>query len=253
MGFVRTPQEIERATQVLSAPSFVNGRVLLVSYLADPLVLERVIPPPLLPGSRPRVTVQVGEWESNCVGSFTGGSVLIAVRHGDESGDYPLAMWMNSGPSVMFGREVFGEPKKLCASELSKSGDRARGWVERHGVRLLDLHAELKGHQQLGEVSGVVFNVKAQMSASGIGLDGDATLTRMSFVTRLRVHRSAAASAKIESSPHDPLDELGLVEPRGARYIEGDQTAMCEEIGTIPAVDFLPFHLGRADDWTALG
>jgi acetoacetate decarboxylase len=252
VGLVKTPQEVVCATALLSAPSFFNGRVLVVSYAADRELIERLIPPPLVPGDRSRLTVSVGGWESNCVGSFTGGSVMVSVRHGDEAGDYPVAMWMNSWPSIMFGRDVFGEPKKLCTSEIFRHGDRARGWVERHGSRLLDLDAELQEEQQLGEVSGVVFNVKAQMSAAGTGLAGDATITKMTFTTTLRVHRAASATVVIEPSRHDPLDELGLGEPRGTRYIEGEQVARCEEVGTIPAADFLPYYLGRADDWTAL-
>jgi len=252
MGFVKTPAEVERLQALLHAPRFHDGRVLLAVFLTDPHALAAVLPPPLQLGRRPRVTVQVCEWESECVGAFKGGSVLVSARLGDEAGDYPLAMWMDSGPSVLFGRDLFGEPKKLCAAALEREGDRFHGWIDRHGRRIVEMRATLGAEHPPGSAPGTVFNVKAQMAAGGIGLAGDATITRMAVQTDLRVHRDADVELTLRGSPHDPLDELPVLEPLGGRYLEGDQEATCAEVGTIPAGVFLPFHLGRSDDPDAL-
>ena len=37
-----------------------------------------------------------------------------------------------------------------------------------------------------------------------------------------------------------------------ATFSEHDIVARCEPVAEVPALDFLPYHHGRADDWLAL-
>src|ERR1700675_4218320 len=143
MGFVKQPEEIARIEQALAHPRFVNGEMLSVDFLTDPGVLAHVLPPPLEPADEPRVTAMVGRWQSNCVGDFYGGAIYVAARHGDIEGNYVLAMYMNGDVPIIVGGGLFGGPKKLAQSGLYRRGDHFSGWVDRGGVRLMELRADM--------------------------------------------------------------------------------------------------------------
>src|SRR3954469_2017002 len=143
MGFVKQPDEISKIEHALSHPRFVNGEMLSVDFLTEPGVVEQILPPPLQPADEPRITAMVGRWQSNCVGDFFGGAIYVAARHDGIDGDYVLAMYMDNDVPTIYGRDLFGEPKKIADSALLRRGEGFRGWVERGGVRIIELQGEM--------------------------------------------------------------------------------------------------------------
>src|SRR5690349_15380443 len=112
MGFVKSAEEIARIEHALSHPRFVNGEMLSVEFLTDEAFVAEVLPPPLEPGDTPRVSAMVGRWQSNCVGDFHGGAIYVSARYDGVDGDYVLAMFMDGDVPTIYGRDLFGEPKK---------------------------------------------------------------------------------------------------------------------------------------------
>jgi acetoacetate decarboxylase len=251
MGFVRTPEEVARITATLGQPRFVNAEMLMVDFLTTPDTAASVLPPGLDP-TTPRVTAMVGRWRSNCVGDFEGGAIYVAARHRDIVGDYVLAMYITTNEAITFGRELFGEPKKQATSRLYRSDTRMCGWIERNGTRLFELDADLTSALAPAVVVGTNFNFKALLATDGHGLEHDAVLTVAEFENTLQVNRAGAGTVRLSGTVHDPLDELEVVEVLGARYIEGELAARARSIAAIPADDFLPYALGRMDDWSKL-
>src|SRR5882724_3206463 len=143
MGFVKNAEEIARIEHALSHPRFVNGEMLSVDFLSEPEFVAAVLPPPLEPAEAPAITAMVGRWQSNCVGDFHGGAIYVAARHDDVDGAYVLAMYMDGDVPTIYGRDLFGEPKKLAQSQVHRRGDQHNAWLERGGVRLIELRAEL--------------------------------------------------------------------------------------------------------------
>jgi acetoacetate decarboxylase len=252
MGLVRTAEEIERIQATFANPRFVSAEMLTVDFLTQPETVAHVLPPPLEPAAEPRVTAMVGRWQSNCVGDFTGGALYVAARFGEIEADYVLAMYMDTFESIAFGRELFGEPKKQAATRLHRRGSHAVGHVERHGVRLIELEAELGENTGPVQVKGANFNVKALPATDGVGLEDDAVLTLAEFDNPLDVVREGTGTVRLRGTVHDPLDELEIVEVLRATYIEGDLISRARSLIRIPAEDFLPYALGRMDDWSAL-
>ena len=252
MGFVKTPEEISRIEHALRFPRFVNGEMLAVDFLTEPEFIAAVLPPPLEPAQTPRVTAMVGRWQSNCVGDFYGGAIYVAAHHDGVNGDYVLAMFMDGDVPMIYGRDLFGEPKKLARSGLYRRGDHFSGWVERGGERLIELRADVPEDLGSSEAEGVNFNFKARPAANGIGLQEDAILTRATFQTLVRSARQGSGSVVLRGTIHDPLDELPVVSVLRGAYVECDLLARCESIATVAADTFLPYHHGRHDDWSAL-
>jgi acetoacetate decarboxylase len=252
MGFVKTPEEIARIEQALRHPRFVNGEMLNVDFLTEPEFVAAVLPPPLEPADTPRVTAMVGRWQSNCVGDFYGGAIYVAARHDGVDGDYVLAMFMDGDVPTIYGRDLFGEPKKLAESGLYRSGDHFSGWVDRGGVRLMELRADVPEDLGASEGEGVNFNFKARPAANGVGLQEDAILTRANFQASVRTARHGSGSVVLRGTVHDPLDEIPIVSVLRGRFVECDLIAKCESIATVSGEIFAPYHHGRHDDWSVL-
>ena len=60
-------------------------------------------------------------------------AISVACAHGDEEGWYSLVMPMTTERSLIGGREVFGEPKKLAEVVVDRDGEHVAG--TRHPAR----------------------------------------------------------------------------------------------------------------------
>jgi acetoacetate decarboxylase len=252
VGFVKTATEVAAIERVQAEPHFVAGTRLTVEFHTDPDTYRRLLPPPLEPADEPLVVAGIGRWSSNCVGDYAGGSISLAARHRGVTGGFAVAMWMDSEPSIAFGREVFGEPKKFAASGLTHEGDGCRAWIERHGVRLVDLAAELGEDLGPSQTERVAFNYRSRTAADGVGLDGPAVLTESTFVTTIHSRREGVGSVSMTGTVHDPVDEIPIVSVLRAELQEHDLVARCRAVATVPPAEFLAFHHGRTDNILAL-
>jgi acetoacetate decarboxylase len=252
VGFVKTPEEIAAIERALHEPHFVRGERFMVSFLTEPETYRRLLPPPLRPADQPLVVVGIGRWRSNCVGDYAGGSISLAARHNGVDGGFAVAMWMDSEASVSFGREVFGEPKKLAAANLFHSDDRAEAWIERMGVRLVHLQGDLGPELGRSRQDRIAFNIRSRAAVDGIGLDGPAVLTAATMRTEISSRRVGSGRIELRGTVHDPVDELQVVSVLGCEYQQQSIIASCAAIDTIPAAEFLPFHYGRTDNYAAL-
>jgi acetoacetate decarboxylase len=252
MGFVKSAEEIERIEHALSHPRFVNGEMFSVDFLTDEAVVAQILPPPLEPADTPRITAMVGRWQSNCVGDFHGGAIYVSSRYNGVDGDYVLAMYMDGDVPTIYGRDLFGEPKKLATSQLHRHGDACNGWVDRNGVRIIELNGIVDQQGEPFEAEGVNFNFKARPAADGHGLEEDAILTQATFETKATTVREGTGTVTLRGTVHDPLDELPVREVLRAAFLECDLIASCQAVATTPKDVFLPYHHGRHDDWSAL-
>jgi len=253
MGYVKSQDEIARIQHALHAPRFVNAQMLSVDFLTEPATLDRILPPGFSQGDEPLVTAMIGRWQSNCVGDFYGGAIYIAARFGDLAGGYVLAMYMDNDTPTIYGRDLFGEPKKIAHSNVFRRGNMFNGVVRRDGVELIALTADCPTDLGPAEVQGGNFNIKARPAADGIGLEEDAIVTYATFDNVLRVHLEGTGTVTLRGTVHDPLDELEVVSVVRGAYIEGDLIAANRKVGRIPADAFVPYFYARhGDDWSAL-
>jgi len=260
MAFVKTADEVKQISAVLQAPRFTNAQRGYLAFRSDPDFIAEVLPPGLEPGAEPLITVTVGEFGSNCVGDFLGATISLAARHGQTDGAtngatdgaYVLTMFMNTDHAIIFGRDLFGEPKKHAEISLNMIGHQFRGTVNRLGVRLVDLSISLGDDSGPARSQANSFNIKAQPAANGIGLEADAVITLAAFTNDLSVNRAGQGTLILGGGIHDPLTDIPINEIVAAGYVEGDLSASVSVIDTIPAEVFLPYAYGRLDHWPAL-
>jgi acetoacetate decarboxylase len=251
MGFVKTAAEIDRLREVLATAHFVGGEMLGVTFRTDPDAIARVLPPGLEPDDEPVARVVVGRWRSNSVGDFQGGALYLSARREGVVADYVVSMFMDTDVPMIFGRDLYGEPKKLARVTLARQSHRASGWIERGGVRLIEIDALLGEDRGPAEATSGNFNVKALLAADGQSLMSDAQITYAAYTSISHVRRPLSdIRLSVRGTAHDPLDEFPVREVLSGSYTEGDMTATCSVVGTIAAADFFPFALGRLDDYS---
>jgi len=161
-------------------------------------------------------------------------------------------MYGSTDAAIIFGRGLFGEPKKQATVGLNRQGTKMRGWVERHGTRLIGIKADLTNDVGPAKVGGKNFNIKAVPATKGDGPEDDAILALAEFENDLKLNWTGQGSCTLCAGSLDPLDEIEVKEVLGASYFEGDMDSHARSIARISAADYLPYYYGRLDDWSLL-
>jgi acetoacetate decarboxylase len=253
MGFVKTREEIARIQATLAEPHFFSAQMLTIQYLTKPEIIQHVLPPGLQPTEQPLVTAMVGRWgRSNCVHAFAGGALYVQARHKDYVGDYCLAMPMSTDAAIVFGRELFGEPKKQATTTLERNGNTLTGSCVRYGKPIISIEAALQKKENTTEGGFANFHYKYLPKSDGQGLEWDPVLVMATFKVKLTLAEKGTGKLTLGNTMHDPLGEIEIVQLLDASYTEGDIYSRCQTLAQINAAEFLPYAYGKIDDWTAL-
>lgn len=253
--FVKSPAQIARLQDAFAAPAFLDIVSLGISFESDPEVLAELLPPPLTLAGDARVTVSVSEIrQSNCVGPFNGAQVAIPCDFRGEEGFYCVTMPMSTDTAVIFGRELYAEPKKLAEISLrvDESG-RARGTVTRHGVTYIELRGAFDDVPSVVErpYTDYHYYVKYMPSADGRGFAHDPELVRVTHRGLTRSITRGNATITFRESPHDPIIDIPVLSVLGATLSEGETHTQAEIVSKLNPVAFMPYAFGKMDDLTA--
>lgn len=250
--FPRSSEELADYEQRLTRPRFGPGRRLTVEFEMDREQYLALLPPPMEAVEGSVAVVGIGEWSSNCVGAYNGGSISLIASYGGVVGGVALNMWMDSEPAVQFGRDVLGEPKKIAKTGFELTGQGVEAWIERGGVRIVELRAELGAELGASQADRFSYNFRSRQSVDGFNLTDPVTLTRTTFSTDVTSRRRGSGTMTLRSTAHDPLGRIKVVRLLSAEYQEHDIIANTQAVGTISAEEYLPFHYGKQDEITSL-
>ncbi|MEZ5855149.1 MAG: acetoacetate decarboxylase [Hyphomicrobiaceae bacterium] len=115
---------------------FVNREFFVITYRTDPARLRAVVPEPL-EVDEPLVKFEfIRMPDSTGFGDYTESGQVIPVRLGAERGSYTHAMYLNDGPPIFGGRELWGFPKKLAQPSLAVERDTLLGTLDDGPVRV---------------------------------------------------------------------------------------------------------------------
>ncbi len=125
-----------------------NQEGLYLSFLTDPAVIARLLPPPLKPFSMPVVTLSIAHVKNPSFADDYYEAILgVYAMHGKDLGLYPLSLLLG-GPgaemAVQLGRDNGSIPKKLGAEFVIRQTDKTiTASVSRRGVQLIEAKLEL--------------------------------------------------------------------------------------------------------------
>jgi acetoacetate decarboxylase len=252
--YVKSAEEIRDLLQRHAEPAFLDRRGLAIQFETEPEFVRAVLPPPLEPAERPLASVGLSAFgASNCVGPFNGGAITVRCRYGDLEGQYCITMPMNTDTAVIYGRELYAEPKKLAAVTVEREGNRARATVARLGITTIALTADLTEPIPDGSSEVNNFYFKFTIRADGTGLDHDPLLVCVRTTSTVRNAMRGTGTITFAESRHDPVSDIPIVRVLGASWSEGDTFTRGRTLTSVPADAFLPYAFGKMDDLAFLG
>ena len=155
----------------LTSPAFPPGRYrfidreyLIITYRTDPEALEKVVPA-LLTFDEPLVKYEfIRLPDSTGFGNYTESGQVIPVKFNGGDGGYTHAMFLNDGPPIYGGRELWGFPKKYAQPSLGVDKDTLIGTLNYGPVRIASGTMGFK-HQALDPENGARGPRQAELSA----------------------------------------------------------------------------------------
>ncbi|MET0431092.1 MAG: acetoacetate decarboxylase [Hyphomicrobium sp.] len=115
---------------------FVNREYLIIAYRTDREALEKVVPEPLT-FDEPIVKYEfIRMPDSTGFGDYTESGQVIPVKFNGVAGGYTHAMFLNDGPPIFGGRELWGFPKKYATPTLGHDTDTLVGTLDYGRVRV---------------------------------------------------------------------------------------------------------------------
>ena len=117
---------------------FVNREYLIITYRTDPARLRALVPEPLeIDERRPLVKYEfIRMPDSTGFGDYTESGQVIPVTFRGRAGAYSHCMFLNDGPPIAGGRELWGFPKKLASPSLRTEVDTLVGTLDYGPVRI---------------------------------------------------------------------------------------------------------------------
>jgi acetoacetate decarboxylase len=259
MGFVKSPEDLLKLSE--KTAEFYNAEVLTVYFETRQDVVERLLPPPLKPASAPIAGIFVADYpETNFGVKYLESALFLLAQHNGEEGVFFLAMPVTDDMAMIGGREIFGYPKKMAQIHLKRSGSRVSGWTERHGIRFMEVNANLTGkfndenfRKMIAEDMGanpdvLVYNFKHFPAPERDGFDYNPRLIRELVTRRPRTMEMGEAELIIRPSIHDPWEDVEIVRVLGAVYAIGDNTMLPGSVVAEVDTDaFAPFAFLKLD------
>jgi acetoacetate decarboxylase len=109
---------------------FTNREFLIITYRTDREALEAVVPAPLT-FDEPIVKYEfIRMPDSTGFGDYTETGQVIPVTFKGKEGSYSHAMFLNDGPPIYGGRELWGFPKKYAQPSLTVDKDTLVGTLD---------------------------------------------------------------------------------------------------------------------------
>jgi acetoacetate decarboxylase len=259
MGIVKTADEI--AAKSVETFDFFDSKMLTVLYETKAETVERLLPPPLKPVKRPIAFAYLANFpRTNWGMPYMEAALFLGAEYEGIEGGYCLAMPVTSDMAMAGGREVFGFPKKIGQIDLTRSGDQIHGWVERHGVRLMELQAKLSGRFNTTDAQGIIgdvfrpgtntvyYNFKHFPAPDWSTFDYAPRLVRGEVKRQLKSQEIGEAEIALRSSGHDPWSEVEVARVLGAIYTVADSSMLkAQVVAEVGPVTFVPHSFLKGD------
>jgi acetoacetate decarboxylase len=250
MGFVKTREELD-GYYGIETRKFIGARMLGLMYETKSEIAKRLLPPPLEPADAPGGMMFIAEYpETNLGPGYREAALFLRCRYQGEQGSYCLAMPIDSEESRLYnGRDIFGFPKKMADIHLSKNGPEVHGWVERHGIKFVEIKAKMTGTLPSLPATGPNFLFKASPRIDlKPGFDGPVLLCRHQTDIEMKSLELGTADLSLRESDDDPWAEIAPTKIIAAFFMVSDNTMQPGSVlGEVDGDAYLPYYFKITD------
>ncbi len=248
MRFVKTADEISRIQAVYATNHQLRLKALTVYFETSPAVIAELLPPPLKPTPNPVAVASVGEvGASSCAGPYRYASLGVKAQYEEVIGYYYLAAPVSTPEAMTFGRELYGEPRKVAKIIFEEQDEHVWGSAERHEIRYMSMRGRCSNPAPAGRQETSAFHFKYEPRPDGRGFGSTPQLVHVSGDLTVVEARRGRGELVFRDSPYDPVIDIPVTQVLDAVYIHGHAyTAgriLCETDGE----SFLPFAFNGMD------
>jgi len=249
MGFVKTKEELDQYFS-LGVRRFVGAQMMGVMFQTRPEIVAKLLPPPLEPIDSPDGLIFIAQYpETNLGPGYREAALYLKCRYRDEPGTYCLSMPITAEARMHNGRDIFGLPKKMANIHFERQGDRVHGYVERFGIRFVDIKIQLAAELPNAPETGPTFLFKAMPRIDlQPGFDGPVLLARQRTVVEAKKFEVGVPEIALLPSPTDPWADVEIVTVMAGFCLLSDNTMQPGEIvAEVDADAFLPHYFKMTD------
>lgn len=223
---------LKQYTTPTGAPAFVQGphrftsrEYLNITYRTDRNALQRLVPEPL-EIDEPLVRFEVMNMpDTTGYGAYVECGQAAVVRHGEETGEYLIGMYLDNLPAIAAGRELSAFPKKLGSAKMFVDSDTLVGTLDYGSLRVAVAtmgykHKPLDLDEARAEICVPTFMLKI---LPGYGKPRICELVRTQ-ITNINVRGAWRGPARLQLFEHvlAPLADLPVREIVSASHILTD-------------------------------
>lgn len=206
-----------------------DAEIITVIYETKPEIVERLLPPPLEPFDSPLVRVYIANFPRTNFGiTYKEGALFLICKYKGDIGVYTLSMPVDNDMAMVLGRDLFGYPKKAGNIHFEKKGKNIHGWVERNGIRFVEIKAKtgikipekqaIKHGLGANKSQSWAFNFKHFPAPDMSDFDYKPRLVKEPVGADRKTLHTANATIEFQPSKDDPWFEVEVVKMVGAFY-----------------------------------
>ena len=227
-------------------------------------IVERLLPYPLKPASKPIAFAFIANYPSSNQGlPYYEGALILRCQFNGENGNYYLAMPVTDDRAMIGGREIFGFPKKIANVHLERNDMDVYAYSERLGTKNIEIRVKLTGKFNDSETPKIIkelsilpgrkkntinYNFKYFTAPNKEGFDYKPWLVKQETAVSPKSMEMGEAEVTLNSTVHDPWGEIEIVKILGAMYLKTDNTMLPGEIvAEVDSDQFLPYSYIKWD------
>ena len=257
-------EEIKKKKEALRTTEFKNAEMIIVLWETKMEIIERILPQPLKPVSKPIAVSFIANYPSTNQGlPYLEGALMVRCEFDGVMGNYYLAMPVTDDRSMIGGREIFGFPKKIANVCLERNDKDVYAFSERLGTKNIEIKAKLTGKfndpetpkiiKELGLLPGrkkntINYNFKYFPAPNKEGFDYNPWLVRQETSVRAKSMEMGEVEIVLNSTPHDPWGEIEVVKVLGGLYLKTNNTMLPgQKVAEVDPDEFLPYSYVKWD------
>ncbi|TFG30631.1 MAG: acetoacetate decarboxylase [Promethearchaeota archaeon] len=257
-------EEIKQKKIELRNTEFKNAEMITVIWETKEEIVERLLPYPLKPASKPIAFAFIANYPSSNQGlPYYEGALILRCQFNGENGNYYLAMPVTDDRAMIGGREIFGFPKKIANVHLERNDKDVYAYSERLGTKNIEIRAKLTGKFNDPETAKIIkelsilpgrkkntinYNFKYFPAPNKEGFDYKPWLVKQQTAVSPKSMEMGEAKVSLNSTVHDPWGEIEIVKILGAMYLKTDNTMLPGEIvAEVDSDQFLPYSYIKWD------
>jgi len=257
LRYVKSFEELMNAAQerAQAGPMRTEAQGITIEYASDPERVRAIVPAPLqandeglLQMSFAKASMKPAPDVDIVIGAFT---FSAHVTYEGKPGLYPVTMVFDDELTVISGREMWGEPKKLGRVDFEIQGDIVSASVTRHGIPFAAFNGRFGAALTPREDNEPSYCFKFTLAADASGFDHDPQLIRLLWNRQQLAARAVDGDLVLADSAFDPVADLPVRRLIGATWAHTLTRSGGENVCTVPGMSMFPFMQQRYDDIAA--